>query len=399
MNRWLRRGVLVLFWMAIGVIFASIVGFTLGSTDTATIPFTIALIVVTTVVPTVLAIGTATKSGPDSSRSSVRHAGWLGAPPTLTPETPRVLARIESLREQGLTVRNLQHLYEFTVTVLPRAGSPRRAVFSQLITMGQLPNFFTGRYVVLATPAGPEARPMLDPAPDAHWAAELRAAPSRYDEVPSPPASSAPAPSRERSAEGAFNAKSPARRAGGTPVNALIIVVCVVVGFALTALWVFATPQRAAVLIGEAPQRLTGEVHGIWDSAVLDLDLADLRARLYGRSVESVVLFDTYWSIDAQSVTDAAGEDTYAYRNGALTLSWTSERLSSQGGFSITDIDAGVMRRVVAIAHRDDPSIVISDVMIRRLQERLVIDVDSEGVYKTSTRRFDAATGEEIPAG
>ena len=393
MNRWLRRGILVLFWMAIGTVIASIIGFVLGSADSATMAFVIALIVATTVVPMVLLLGSLPAFGPGSP---VRRGARLGAPPIPEPAAPREIARIESLREQGLVVRNFHHLYEFAVTVFPASGSPRREVFSQLITMGQLPNFFTGRYVVLARTA-PGARPVLDPAPDAHWAAELRAAPSRYDARPAATdAVATPAP-----AQPAASAEDPPRAVGAWQVvaNTVIILVCVVSGFGLGSVWVFSTPERAAALIGETPQRLSGQVQGIWDSAVLDLDLADLRRQLHGRSLESVVIFDTYWSLDAQSTTDPAGEDSYAFRNGSLSLSWTTELISSQGGFSIDEVDPAIVRRAVAAARSTDPGIVISNVMIRRSQGPLVIDVDSDGVYKTNTRRFDAKTGVEIATG
>lgn len=393
MNRWLRRGILVLFWMAIGTVIASIIGFVLGSADSATMAFVVALIVVTTVVPTALLLGSLPAFG---SGSPVRRGGRLGAPPILDPAAPREIARIESLREQGLIVRNFHHLYEFAVTVFPASGAPRREEFSQLITMGQLPNFFTGRYVVLARTA-PGARPVLDPAPDAHWVAELRAAPSRYDAR----VAAADAVTTSAPAHAGASAEDPHRSAGPWRVlaNAVIIVACVVGGFALGSVWVFSTPERAAALIGETPQRLSGQVQGIWDSAVLDLDLADLRRQLHGRSLESVVIFDTYWSIDAQSTTDPAGEDSYAFRNGSLGLSWTTELISSQGGFSIDEVDPAIVRRAVAAARSTDPGIVISNVMIRRSQGPLVIDVDSDGVYKTNTRRFDAKTGVEIATG
>jgi len=398
MNSWVRRGILVLFWMAIGTVLASILGFVLGSAETATIAFVIALLVATTVVPTILILSTVAGLGSGSpGRSSTGRGTLLGAPPVLSASAPREIARIESLREQGLTVRNFHHLYEFTVTVFPRAGAARREVFSQLITMGELPGYFTGRYVVLATT--PDARPVLDPAPDAQWAAALRAAPARYDGLAPAPAQATTPSTAGAARPSSATTAPPVVGAGRILANLVIIVLCVAGGFALGTVWVFSTPQRAVALIGEMPQRLGGQVQGVWDSAVLDLDLADLRRQLHGRSLESAVIFDTYWSIDARSATDPEGEDSYAYRNGSLSLSWTSELISSQGGFSIDEVDPDVVRRAVATVRADAPGIAISNVMIRRLQGPLVIDVDSDGTYKTTTRRFDARTGTEIPVG
>lgn len=391
MNSWVRRGILVLFWMAIGTVLASILGFVLGSAETATIAFVIALLVATTVVPTILILSTVAGLG---SGSSVGRGVRLRDSQVLAATAPREIARIESLREQGVTVRNFHHLYEFTVTVFPRAGAPRREVFSQLITMGELPGFFTGRYVVLATTPG--ARPVLDPAPDAQWKVALRDAPARYDGFTAASVAATTPPTAQAAGPSPSETPSTAGRAGRILANLVIIMLCVAGGFALGTVWVFSTPQRAVALIGEMPQRLSGHVQGVWDSAVLDLDLTDLRRQLRGRSLESVVIFDTYWSIDARSATDPEGEDSYAYRNGSLSLSWTSELTSSQGGFSIDEVDPDVVRRAVATVRADAPGIVISNVMIRRLQGPLVIDVDSDGVYKTTTRRFDARTGVEI---
>ncbi|MGO4679497.1 hypothetical protein [Microbacterium sp. 2MCAF23] len=391
MNSWVRRGILVLFWMAIGTVLASILGFVLGSAETATIAFVIALLVATTVVPTILILSTVAGLG---SGSSVGRGVRLRDSQVLAATAPREIARIESLREQGVTVRNFHHLYEFTVTVFPRAGAPRREVFSQLITMGELPGFFTGRYVVLATTPG--ARPVLDPAPDAQWKAALRDAPARYDGFTAASVAATTPPTAQAAGPSPSETPSTAGRAGRILANLVIIMLCVAGGFALGIVWVFSTPQRAVALIEEMPQRLSGQVQGVWDSAVLDLDLTDLRRQLRGRSLESVVIFDTYWSIDARSATDPEGEDSYAYRNGSLSLSWTSELTSSQGGFSIDEVDPDVVRRAVATVRADAPGIVISNVMIRRLQGPLVIDVDSDGVYKTTTRRFDARTGVEI---
>lgn len=111
----------------------------------AVLPFVVGLVAVALVLPLMLISGVAGSAG-----TPLRELTKLKPEEAPAPDLPRELGRIESLREVGLTVRNFHHLYEFTVTVFPQVGDARREVFSQLITMGQLPNLYTGRYVVLA---------------------------------------------------------------------------------------------------------------------------------------------------------------------------------------------------------------------------------------------------------
>lgn len=235
MNNWARRSLLIAFWVSIGVFAAGLVGLLSGHAERAAAPLAIGFnAAVLLLVFGLIAL---------SARASGRSVGSLlrlrpEAPPA--PELPRELARIESLREMGVTVRNFHHLYEFVVTVFPNADgstdSPRCEVFSQLITMGQLPNFYTGRYVVLATLPGDPPQLRLDPAPTPDWGLELRSAPERYDGVLAP----APQPAAEQSAV------PDAPGAPGAPVdpqkallNLLLVALCAAVGFGVSAWFVF----------------------------------------------------------------------------------------------------------------------------------------------------------------
>jgi hypothetical protein len=44
-------------------------------------------------------------------------------------------------------VNNFNHQFKFTITVFPDMGEPYQTTIRQFITMGDLPNFYTGRFV------------------------------------------------------------------------------------------------------------------------------------------------------------------------------------------------------------------------------------------------------------
>ena len=58
-----------------------------------------------------------------------------------------VPARVESLDEGGITLKETYHEFIFMLTVFPSTGEPYRTTIRQYITMGDLPNFPTGAYV------------------------------------------------------------------------------------------------------------------------------------------------------------------------------------------------------------------------------------------------------------
>lgn len=137
-------------------------------------------------------------------------------------------------------------------------------------------------------------------------------------------------------------------------------------------------------------------MHGSWDSAQLDLDLADLHGELGDRDLVYFYVFDGYYSIAAYSETDARGQDVHAFRGGSLSLSWTSVLSGSEGRFTIDQVDPVVLRQAVAKVYAETPDAEISNVGLREEDGRLVISVSIDGTYESTTRRFDAVSGEAI---
>ena len=81
----------------------------------------------------------------------------------------RTLARVGKLQEAGITVSEFNHLFIFTLTVFPQVGAPYETNIRQFITLGQLPNFYTGRFVVFVEDAQNPGYGWIDKAPSEYW--------------------------------------------------------------------------------------------------------------------------------------------------------------------------------------------------------------------------------------
>lgn len=92
----------------------------------------------------------------------------------------RVLARVGKLEEAGLTVSNFNHMFIFTLTVFPEHGAPYETVIRQFITMGELPNFYTGRFVVFVEDPANPGYGVIDKDPPEDWQQKAAEPPLAY---------------------------------------------------------------------------------------------------------------------------------------------------------------------------------------------------------------------------
>ena len=387
MKSWGRRVLLVLFWGSVGALLAGGVSLILGAGEASVLPFVVGTIGASVIGPIAAVMGAKTVTG----QSLVQLAKAKPGEPVPV-GAPRVIARIESLREAGVTVQNFHHLFEIELTVFPRTGQPHRESISQFITLGDLPNLATGAFVVAATT---DAGTMIDLRPAPQWAEPLRTAPEMYGRVTAPLATPTAAPTSGSAVTvDGSTGMHPARRA----LNLIIVAVCVVGGAYGALLYVFNGADRLTVAVTETPQRWSGQVHGLWDSARLPLELEDIQAQLGDRELQHMIAFSDFISLGVHSETDPIGLDTYAVRNGRLDEPWATTR-SDDVGFSAADIDAGLIREVTQRIYRETPDAEISDVQVRRSGGVLELTVSITGKYQSTYRVFDAATGEEIPQG
>ncbi len=156
----------------------------------------------------------------------------------------------------------------------------------------------------------------------------------------------------------------------------------------------FGSFERGFMAIGEFPQRLNGTVEGMWDSTVLESDLALLQDEFAGRHVEFLLLSDSYISVNIISDVDPEGLDHYVLRGGDLSLNTQTPASSVLSAFDLTDVDAVIIHRAVSEVRERDPSADIESVHLQQVRGTLQIDVAVAGTYTSTSYTFDAATGE-----
>ena len=340
---------------------------------------------------------------------SIGSIDRLEKDPTAFPA--RMLGRVESLDEAGLVVSNRNHLFTFAVTVFPTAGQPRQARFKQFITMGELPNFYTGRYIVVAYDENHPEKLVLDKTPSPEWRQRLKTAGSRYDDVAAPPTAAEPDP--------IFHTDPADRKK--LPLNLAAVVACLAIGF-------FGSIACAPVGLSGffewargVPARVSGTAQPLYESSQLDDTLARLRELLRDRQLIECNVYDEYIVIEARSTTNPRGRDSYTYRNGTLKRTMTTSGSPDDPAFSITDVSPDTIRRVVSSVHQKHPGEPVSYAGYRIdhsmsvttvtatfnghvttsmpapvWTDRLEIRVATDGEYGGSSDRFDAKTGQEL---
>ena len=92
----------------------------------------------------------------------------------------RVLARVGKLQETGITVSEFNHLFIFTLTVFPPMGTPYETTIRQFITLGELPNFYTGRFVVFAEDPENPGYGFIDKEPSEYWQQKAMKPPAEW---------------------------------------------------------------------------------------------------------------------------------------------------------------------------------------------------------------------------
>lgn len=319
----------------------------------------------------------------------------ISSPPVIGADgvpAQRHLARLEQVDEAGFVLSGQKHLLDVVVTLLDAPNSPRQVRLRQFVNVSDLPAVNRGDYVVVALPDGadaanPRAGWFLDLRPPPQYADALRSAPLRYQYVTAPPPAGTAPPRLTRHR-----------------TRLLRVLGVAVVGFAVGFVGLVAvTPlglPRMVAWVGMVPDRITGDVHGTFDSPMLEDDVESLQAAFAGRDVIWVGFYGGYVVADAVAVTDPEGEDSYTYRYGAVNRTSTGTR-TTEATFSMDDVRPAAIRRAVDQVLETDPDADFSYVRVSRgfgtVSHGLRITVYTTGDYGGDTYEFDGHSGEALP--
>lgn len=322
----------------------------------------------------------------------------------------RVLARVGKLEEAGLTVSSFNHLFIFTLTVFPEQGAPYETVIRQFITMGELPNFYTGRFVVFVEDPESPGYGQIDKDPPEGWQQKAAEPPHAY---------------KTQKAEtfypdkgsGFFGGElnlsarmSPVR----LTVNLITTLVFLVLGFLAPFALVAGGIETVTTFVEDLPKTLTGQNEGNFDRE--KLRKAYDRAVVYAgnRRIHDMNIYRDYVKLTVENPSRENAYDDVTMR-GAVVDSrpdGTSASIGPEATFRVADTNFAVLERVLndALTHggKDRLSFIgfrnrsaISTIRIDSksgvtIDERkyIVVTVGFDGDYGSTSRTYDAATGQ-----
>ena len=174
--------ILAALWMTIGAFIGFIVAGANGVAPDSWIPFVVIGFIAASFLFTgvfVASIARNLKPMIESAQGGIANRILESAKGGASPDR-RVLARVGKLEEAGLTVSNFNHLFVFTLTVFPEHDAPYETVIRQFITMGELPNFYTGRFVVFVEDPENPGYGLIDKDPPEDWQQKAAEPPSTY---------------------------------------------------------------------------------------------------------------------------------------------------------------------------------------------------------------------------
>ncbi|QNQ07582.1 hypothetical protein [Sphingomonas alpina] len=322
----------------------------------------------------------------------------------------RVLARVGKLQEAGLTVSNFKHLFIFTLTVFPEHDAPYETVIRQFITMGELPNFYTGRFVVFVEDAESPGYGLIDKDPPEDWQQKAAEPPDTY---------------KTQKAERSYPDKgtgllggelhlsarmSPAR----LTANVIATLVFLVLGFLAPFALVTGGIDTVATFVQDLPKTLTGRDEGNFDREKLRKVYDRAVAYAGNRQIHSMNIYKGYVKL---TIENPARENAYddVVMRGAVVDSrpdGTSASIKPEETFRISDTNFATLEHALgdALMHGDKNQLLYIGFRNRSeastirnnntsgitIDERkfIVVTVGFDGDYGSTSRTYDVATGQ-----
>lgn len=322
----------------------------------------------------------------------------------------RVLARVGKLQEAGLTVSNFNHLFIFTLTVFPEHGDPYETVIRQFITMGELPNFYTGRFVVFVEDAESPGYGLIDKDPPEDWQQMAAEPPGTY---------------KTQKAERSYPDKG-TRLLGGDldqsarmsparlTANLIATLAFLVLGFLVPFALVPGGMETVKTFVQDLPNTITGRDEGNFDQEKLRKAYDRAVAYAGDRQIYSMNIYQGYVKLTIENPTRENAYDDVVMRGAVVDSqpNGTSASIKPEETFRISDTNFSTLEHALddALMHGDKNQLTYIGLRNRSamstiridgtsgitIDERkfIVVTVGFGNDYGSTSRTYDAATGQ-----
>ncbi len=324
----------------------------------------------------------------------------------------RALARVGKLEEAGLTVSNFNHMFIFTLTVFPEYGAPYETVIRQFITMGELPNFYTGRFVVFVEDPESPGYGVIDKEPPEDWQQKAAEPPPAY---------------KTQKAETSYPDKGMGLFGGErhlsarmSPVRLIanLIATLVFLGLGFLAPFALVTggTDTVTTFVQDLPKTLTGRNEGNFDKEKLRGAYDRAIAYASNRQIYRMNIYKDYVKLTIENPARENAYDDVTMR-GAVVDSrpdGTSSFIKPEETFRVSDTNFRALEHALddALIHGDKNQLsyigfrirsAISTIRINgtsgiTIDERksIVVTFGFDGDYGSTSRTYDAATGQFV---
>ena len=324
----------------------------------------------------------------------------------------RVLARVGKLEEAGLTVSSFNHLFIFTLTVFPEHGAPYETIIRQFITMGELPNFYTGRFVVFVEDPESPGYGLIDKDPPEDWQQKAAEPPAIY---------------KTQKAERSYPDKGTGFFGGELNLSARMSPVRLAVNLTTTLAFLglgFLAPfalvtggiETVTTFVQDLPKTLTGRNEGNLDREKLRKAYDRAIAYAGDRQIHNLNIYKDYVKLTVENPSRENAYDDVTMRGAVIDSrpDGTSASIRPEATFRASDTNFAVLEQALgdALARGDKNRLFYigfrnrSAVSTIRMDSKsgvtiderkfIVVTVGFDSDYGSTSRSYDAATGQSL---
>lgn len=403
---------LAALWMTIGAFVGFIVAGANGVAPDSWIPFVVIGFIAASFLFSgvfVTSISRNLKPMLESAQGGIANRILESAEGGFSPDR-RVLARVGKLEEAGLTVSNFNHMFIFTLTVFPEHSAPYETVIRQFITMGELPNFYTGRFVVFVEDPENPGYGLIDKEPPEDWQQKAAEPPHAY---------------KTQKAEKSYPDKGMGLFGGELRLSArmsplrltanlIATLAFLVLGFLAPFALVTGGIETVATFVQDLPKTLTGRDEGNFDKEKLRKAYDRVIAYAGNRQIYRMNIYKDYVKLTIENPSQENAYDDVTMR-GAVVDSrpdGTSAAIKPEETFRGSDTKFATLEHALgdALMHGDKNQLshigfrnrsAISTIRINgtsgiTIDERkfIVVTIGFDSDYGSTSRTYDAATGQ-----